>query len=276
MSQHRQGHVVVYGATASGVIAACAAADSGMRVTLVAGESPVGGMVAHGLSHTDIESPKTLGGLTQKFFREVGRQYGANHEIFNFEPHVAQLVFSRMLASFSVTQVAGIAAQCTRDGDGITSLKLLQGQEIPGDFFIDASYEGSLLALAKVRSVYGRESSSQYGETLAGQRPAVAKYYVPSVDAHGDLQPGCMNVFPDQGAADDRVMAFTYRLCVTDDPSNRMRFQKPERYQPENYQLLLSSLNRYRYKVPNVTLPNRKFDLNGGQHVMDTDFSGGN
>jgi hypothetical protein len=270
----RSTRLLVYGATPSGVMAACAGVRDGLDVVLVAGESPLGGMMTSGLSHSDVGDVSAIGGLAAGFFRAVGRHYGSNRPIYDFEPHVASGVFTSLLNSYRLDVRSGIVAGLTKSGVVVTSIRLLTGESIAADVFVDASYEGSLLRLADVATRYGRESRTAYDESAAGFGVVLTPYRVnPSEGSRLD-----QNVAPDPmqriGAADFKIPAYTFRLCVTDRDDNKVAYPRPANYDPARYRLLARSLPEVPYRPLMTPLPNRKFDLNGGG-FFSTDYIGG-
>ena len=256
--------VAVFGATPAGVTAAVAAARAGRRVVLLEPGRFVGGMVSGGLSNTDTgpRGPEVISGLTAEFFRRVRAlesSRGACIEncdtTFFFEPHVAERVFEDMLRDAGVqlqrfVRLLGVE----KTGATITRLSTSSGN-VEAAVFIDASYEGDLMALARVPYRIGREArlmaapgdaaglalQEDHAGAQAFQLPLgvhVDPYKTPGNPASGTLafvEPK-PNPAPQVGEADARVMAYTYRLCVTDDPSNRIPFARPDGYSPAVYE----------------------------------------
>lgn len=220
--------VIVYGGTPGGVMAAVAAARHGHTVALIDLNNHVGGMISGGLVNTDIGDRKTVGGLAKEFLERAVQHYadkfGPNSPQFaacknwrKFEPRVAELVFDQMLAEQPRVTVwkRHRYRSVTVEGGRITALVVddLAGKTtrtFTGDMFIDASYEGDLMAGAKVPYRVGRESTAEFGETLAG-----------------------ISVGPDKGKADQGVMAYNYRVTLTGVSTNRVLFPKPGNYDPE-------------------------------------------
>lgn len=264
--------VVVNEGTASGVMAAVAAARQGHSVLLLERHNHVGGMVSGGLTDTDFGNPVTVGGLAIEYFNRVLQYYtttygagSAQVKACKFgkraEPHVAELVMDQMLAEQKVTVIKGLRFNLqtpnaiTQDADGnittITVEDLLHGgtKTFAGKVFIDASYEGDLIAAAHVPYRYGREAISEYGEFLAGVRV-----------------PG-----PDFGTADNRIMSYNYRTCLTNVVSNRNLFPKPLNYDPTPYLGFAKGIRNGSYPYFNTLIsggtdPNGKFCTNGGDY----------
>lgn len=227
--------VVVYGGTPAGVMAAVAAARHGHSVALVDLNNHVGGMVSGGLVATDMGDRKTVGGLADEFFNRVVKyyteKYGADSRELKasrngatFEPHVAELVFDQMLREQPRIKVwkncryRAVLPEADRSvsGNRITALvadDVAAGtkRSFNGDLFIDASYEGDLMAGARVPYRIGREARSEFGENLAGVS---------------------MGPREQRGLGDHRTMAYNYRISITSDTANRVLFPKPEHYEP--------------------------------------------
>jgi hypothetical protein len=257
--------VVVFGATPAGITAAIAAARAGQRVRLLEPGDKVGGMVSGGLSNTDTgqRGAEFISGLTEDFFRRVRKiENGRGVCIktcegsYFFEPHVAERVFEEMIRDAGVELERSVRLlNVEKDGATITRLVTSRG-EIRAAVFIDASYEGDLMALARVRYRFGREPRRLAGATdrealalqedHAGVQPPqlplgvhVDPYRVPGNPASGTVafveqRP---EPIPEPGAGDARVMAYTYRLCVTDDPTNRIPFARPENYNAKDFEV---------------------------------------
>src|SRR4051812_10659847 len=158
--------VVVYGGTASGVIASIAAAREGATVLLVTPGRHLGGMVSGGLGWTDYGRVETVGGYTLEFYERVAKTYGKTGVEWHVEPHVAENVFGDMLreAKVRVVTEARLKEQggVRLDGPHVAAIVTEDGKEYAGKIFIDAGYEGDLMALAKVSWRAGREARGEY------------------------------------------------------------------------------------------------------------------
>ncbi|MCF7784702.1 MAG: FAD-dependent oxidoreductase [Prosthecobacter sp.] len=233
---HRE--VIVYGGTPAGIMAAIAAARQGHDVALVEMNAHVGGMVSGGLVATDMGDRATVGGLADDFFKRIVQyytdKYGADSKELKaarkgttFEPHVAELIFEQMLAGQPRIQVwkkhryhaTQIGADRSLAGNRVTALVVddlaaNKTRTFTGDVFIDASYEGDLMAGAKVPYRVGREGRSEYGEQLAG-----------------------VSMGPKEqiGMGDHRTQAYNYRVSITSNTANRVLFPKPEHYDPSPF-----------------------------------------
>jgi len=262
--------VVVFSATPGGISAAITAARAGRKVAILEPSQWVGGMMSGGLTKTDVgpRGTEIIGGFANEFFqrvRGVEAQRGAClapcNGLYDFEPQVAERVFEELLAEANVIVDRNIDLYDVRkEGPQITSL-VTSGGEVSADMFIDASYEGDLMAMAGVPYALGREprvkaTAPDDAAALALQEDhagigggSTAPYRVPQgtyVDPYivpGDPSTGTLPYIeprpeptPRAGAGDSRVMAYTYRLCVTDDPSNRTPFTPPADYDPTQYE----------------------------------------
>jgi hypothetical protein len=280
--------VIIYGATASGVIASVAAAQEGMHVALIGERHHVGGMVSGGLSNSDVEGQKDLiGGLARNFFVRAGRHY---HEpvAWAFEPHVAEHIFREMLSDTGVhTFFDARITEVHKNGSAIVSIRVAGGNEFAAKVFIDASYEGDLMELAGVPYRIGREAYSEYGESLAGRQDLLPGRHQFRFPVRANAEPGNgllpwvvaqRKVVP-TGSADGEFQSYCFRLCLTDLPASRLPIQKPAGYDPAEYELahryLQSahgqlSLSDFLGMVP---IPKHKADVNSTGPVS-TDLLG--
>jgi hypothetical protein len=239
----------IYGGSAGGVTAAVEAARLGHRVVLLEPGPHVGGMTASGLGYTDIGNKAAIGGLARGFYRAVGKAYGVE-EAWTFEPHVAQAVFQTWLKDAGVRVYRRqYLARIETQGLRIRDITTESGLTVRASMFIDATYEGDLLAEAGVGHRVGREDNSVYRETLNGAQISRAHqfdapidpYFVPKTPASG-LLPGIEVARPVVGRGDSCVQAYCFRMCLTDDPDNRLPFARPAGYQRSQYELLARQL----------------------------------
>src|SRR4051812_41877089 len=168
--------VLVYGGTAGGVITAVSAAREGLRVSLLEPGRHLGGMATGGLSRTDFGKKEVIGGYAEEFYFRLGAKYDmarfAQGLAWYYEPHIGEQVFAEMLREAGVEvlfnrrlrESNGVA----KLGDRVQSIVTEDGTTYRAKMFADCSYEGDLMAQAKVTYTWGREASSQYGEGLAG------------------------------------------------------------------------------------------------------------
>ncbi|EGD76082.1 hypothetical protein PTSG_00789 [Salpingoeca rosetta] len=291
VQQHQVVHadVAVYGSTPGGIMAAVAASRGGANVTLVSATTLIGGMCSSGLGKTDKGDPSVIGGLAHEFFGRVGARYNSTEPVYDFEPHVAEATFHDMLADANVTLVLNqhVTRLVKRDDDPtvIHALQFDQDLTVIAKRFIDASYEGDLLPLANVSFTIGREGQQQYNESLAGFRGRAMGHEfgvaVDPFDAHGNLLP-LVSPQPKEkvGDGDGRVQSYNFRLCVTQDKTNRVPFAKPPNYNASAWELarrLFTAAVPPASRLPSGNLgplPNGKFDMNNDGPIS-TDFIGG-
>ncbi len=278
--------VVVYGATAGGVMTSIAAAAEGAKVTLLATNRHVGGMVTGGLGRTDMDRQQHLiGGMAREFFQRLGRHYGEEISWF-FEPKVAERVLREWLAEKKVEVVYDRPLlRVRKEGSRIVEIATRDGNTYTGKVFVDGTYEGDLLKAAGIGYNVGREAQSKYGESFAGRqellpgshqlRVATSPYddagkLVPYVRPETDLVP--------VGEGDGRVMAYGYRLCLTNNPANRISIDKPKGYDPvrfglvRNYVKALGDQIQIRDFAGISKMPNNKTDLNAS--IVSTNLLG--
>ncbi len=270
--------VVVYGGTAAGVIAAVQAARLGKRVVLIVPGRHLGGMTSGGLGATDFKNPDAVGGTSREFYQRIKQYYtrpaawkherpedykSVRHDpksdaMWHFEPHVAERILGSLARAAGVrvvySQRLDLASGVKKNGSRIVSIRMESGHEFAGQMFIDATYEGDLLAKAGVRYHVGREANSVYGESLAGVQTKRVPYnghnffrpispYVAAGDPKSGLLFGVKAEPPgEERSGDRRVQAYCFRICVTEVPDNRVPFAKPEGYDPSRYELLLRYL----------------------------------
>lgn len=297
--QRHVADIVVYGGTTGGIFSAIVAARQGASVVVLEPGTHLGGMVTSGLGETDTGRKETIGGMAADFYRRVNEHY-ERPETWRFqrkedflaglrpqqrpgdgkwwivEPRVAAAVLQEMRDEAGVTVLTGHRlVDVARQGTRIVSVTCSNGAVVSGRVFIDATYEGDLMARAGVSYRVGRESSAEYGERFAGVVPR--KYSTRNqVDvnispyaADGRLVHGVQDVERgEDGAGDHKVQAYNYRLCLTMVPENRVSITRPERYNPAWYELYA----RYFAAKPGLELaniigrgrvPNGKTDLNG-------------
>ncbi len=275
--------VVVYGQTSAGVIAAVQADRMGKTVILVGPDKHLGGLSSGGLGMTDSGKKQAIGGLSRQFYERLGAHYGRDGAVWKFEPHAAEMAFEKLVAEHEITvhrnewldrtPSKGVAK---KDGR-IASITMLGGRRYRGRMFIDATYEGDLMAAAGLSYATGREANSQYMETLNGVAKRMSRYhqfakpvdaYVKPGDPSSGLLPGIHDGSPGkEGSADKRVQAYCFRMCLTDIPKNRVPFPKPDGYDAKRYELLLrivlAGANRHGAGYFTTSrMPNGKTDSN--------------
>jgi hypothetical protein len=284
--------LVVYGGTAGGVITAVAAAREGLRVALVEPGTHLGGMVSGGLGWTDYGRKEVIGGYSLEFFERVGARYGRPIE-WHFEPHVAEAVFNDMVRESSVrvflNQRLREKTGVWKEGARVTWIVMEDGTAYAARLFADASYEGDLMAQAGVSYTWGREGIAEYNESLAGVRDRTPLHQfraaVSPLDASGRLLPEIMPRSNDPvGAADKRVQAYNFRLCMTKAPENRVAWPRPAGYTPARFELLARYLPAFEKALGRPLaindvmkadiLQNGKTDTNNNG-AISTDYIGG-
>ena len=167
-SEPTRADVVVYGATPAGIAAAVAAERAGASVIVLEHGTRIGGMMASGLGHTDVGDNRTIGGFAAEVFHRISEKYGVDHT-FYFQPHVGAQVFDEILAATDIRLLTGHTIESvTKQGARLTAVECTDGSRFEARAFIDATYEGDLMALAGVRYIVGRESRDEYQESLAG------------------------------------------------------------------------------------------------------------
>lgn len=296
-AETRRAAVVIYGANSGGVMAAVAASREGKSTLIVEPGRHVGGMVSGGLGATDAGNRGAIGGYSREFFRRVREHYVSSYgpdspqvkdcsDGFRFEPRVAERILRRMLAEAKVEVVFGSGlVRVEKDGAKIASFTTTSGDTFVAPVFVDASYEGDLMARAGVKYAIGREGRDEYGESIAGvQARSPAHQWpvaVPALEGDGKPLP-TVQAGPagPAGSGDGKTQAYNYRLCMTDRADNRVPFPKPPGYDPARFELLA----RYLARKPDLKvgqlmhparLPNGKTDTNNNG-PFSTDHIGGN
>lgn len=311
--------MVVYGGTSGAVMAAVQAKKMGRSVVLVSPDKHLGGLSSGGLGFTDTGDKSVIGGLSREFYHRVWEHYqkpeawrwqkreeygnkgqgtpaidGAQRTQWIFEPHVAEEVFEGFVKEFALRVdrdewLDRSAAGLKKEGARIVSMRTLSGKVYEGRMFIDATYEGDLMAWAGVSYHVGREAKSVYGEEWNGVQTGVlhhrhhfgvlkegiSPYKIPG-DPKSGLLPGVSGEAPGEyGAGDKKVQAYCYRMCLTDVAENRIEFPKPEGYDAGDYELLLRVFQAgWRETFEKFDpIPNHKTDTNNHGPVS-TDYIG--
>lgn len=276
--------VVVYGGTPSGIAASVTAARSGASVVLVEPTRHVGGLNTSGLTTAEAEHMLawTLGGFAGEFYRLLGRHYGLPHDrpAYEFESGVAERTFLALLGEAGVTirygaHLAGAAVEDSR----ITRISLSDGSNLAGGVFIDASYEGDLMAAAGVSHTIGREGRDEFGESLGGVRFDTELHSADTTDAAGRLLPGIVDWgwWWQEGSAHPGVMCYNFRLIATRDPEHRVPFPEPRNYDASRFALLANWLRGPAGQDPGLRLGklvglyprrNGKIEMNNKQSAV--------
>lgn len=284
--QQVQSDICIYGATSAGICAAVQAAAMGKKVAILAFNKHIGGMTTSGLGATDVGNKHVIGGLAQKFYQEIGDWYGTEKEQWFFEPHVAFKIFSSWLQNKNIS----LFTECRLKGvekaaNKIISLQVEKGIIFKASVFIDATYEGDLMAKAGVSFAIGREGNEVYDELYNGIQYSAHHNFKMFVDPYrkaGDPSSGLLPFISDtpigtQGTADKLIQAYNFRLCLCSNKKNSVDFSKPDNYNPENYEILYRYIQAGIFDLFGLTrgLPNQKADHNNWG-AFNSDFIGGN
>jgi hypothetical protein len=315
----RKADIVVYGGTSAGIAAAIQASRMGKSVIVLEPGTHVGGLTTGGLSWTDIGNKAVIGGIAREFYQRIKKKYedpkiwtsetrdeyferrrgpNAKNEdaMWTFEPKVASEVYREMMAEAGVKVVTNArlnlaAGKGVVKQDGrIAAIVLEDGSKYEGRVFIDATYEGDLMAKAGVSYTIGRESNSKYDETWNGSQAAhvhghqfpdganVDPYVIPGKPESG-LLPIIDPTGPgEEGSGDNRIQAYCFRMCLTSDPKNQIAITKPDGYDEKDHELLLRFAETGKYHNPASKydpIPNLKTDTNN-HGAVSTDYMGAN
>lgn len=312
--------LVIYGGTAAAVTAAVQTRMMGKTVVIVSPDKHLGGLSSGGLGFTDTGNKAVIGGLAREFYHRVWKHYdrpaawkwekreeygnkgqgtpaidGENRTMWIFEPHVAERIFEEMIREFRIpvhrNEWLDRRNGVKKHGSRIVSITTLGGRTYSGRMFIDATYEGDLMASAGVDYHVGREAMSVYGEKWNGVQTGVlhhrhhfgvlqkriSPYVVPGDPSSGVL-PRISTAPPGEyGQADRKVQAYNFRVCLSDHPGNRVPFPRPAGYDPKEYELLIRIFDAgWRETFQKFDrIPNRKTDTNN-HGPMSTDNIGYN
>ncbi len=319
-SPELEAEIVVYGGTSAGVVAAVQAARQGNSVILVGPDRHLGGLTSGGLGYTDSGHTAVIGGLAREFYHRIWREYQSpltwkweprsafgnrgqgtvamdaeTRTMWTFEPHVAEKVFDEWVAAFPITVLRNEWLDRRRgvsvENGTIRSIRMLSGRVLRGRMFIDATYEGDLMAAAGVPYRVGREAVREFEEEWNGVQIGVLhhrhNFGVPGLRISPYREPGepssgllpLVSAVPpgEKGAADHRIQAYCFRMCLSNHPDNRVPFQAPPFYDRDQYALLdrifAAGWNETFHKFDRI--PNRKTDTNN-HGPFSTDFIGMN
>jgi len=290
--------VVIYGGTSSGVAAAVQATRMDKSVVLIEPGKHLGGLTSGGLGWTDSGNKAVIGGIAKEFYQRVKKHYdnpGAwkygkresydryrpkDDAMWTFEPHIADRIMNDLTREARVKVVLNEPLDRSRKGivlrDGrIKSIRLESGRMLGGKMFIDATYEGDLMALAAVTYTVGRESNHEHKETLNGIQKAKNTHlhrfvvdvdpYIKAGDPSSGVLPGVHGDDPgEDGSGDHRVQAYCFRMCMSNVTVNRLPFPKPDGYDEQRYELLLRNFEAGDLRLPLKPdmMPNGKTDTN--------------
>lgn len=240
----RHAELIVYAGTAAGVTAAVAATRHGVQVLVLEPGEHIGGMVSGGLGYTDVGDPRVTSGMAKEFSVAVAEYYDVpvDHYV-GPEPHVAEHIFHRWLSDSGVEVVQNAGLTDVECSAGQIAAVHAGERRYTAGVFVDASYEGDLLAMAGVPYSVGREDRSRYGESLAGRteihpgRHQFTPFVSPFRAGTNKLVPFVRDEpMTEVGAGDGGVMAYAFRVCLTRDPQ-RKPFEASDDYDPADWEL---------------------------------------
>jgi hypothetical protein len=309
--------VIIYGGTSAAIIAAVEVAKSGKTVLIVSPDQHLGGLTSGGLGFTDTGNKTVIGGLSREFYHKVWLHYkdtsawnwqsqsdfgnkgqgtvamdGEFRTMWLFEPHVAEKVFEDFVKENNINVLRGEwldrkKGVIKKKGE-IISFSTISGKVFKGKMFIDATYEGDLMAAAGISFHVGREGNVKYNESFNGVQTGVFQHdhhfksnispYKIKDDPTSGLLPYVSAEPPGEfGAADKKIQAYCFRMCMTNHEENKVPFPKPDNYDASNYELLLREFNTGRkdWFSKFDLLPNKKTDTNN-HGAFSSDFIGMN
>lgn len=299
--------VVVYGGTSAAIAAAVQAKRMGKSVLVISPDTHLGGLSSGGLGFTDTGKKEVIGGISREFYQKIYDHYqsgeawkwqerseygnkgqgtpaidGDARTMWIFEPHAAEKVFEdfvkehdlEVLRDEWLDRESGV----TMENNRIVAIRTLSGKEFKGKMFVDATYEGDLMAAAGVSYHVGREANSVYDEEWNGVQTGVFHhrhhfkvldkpidpYWIPG-DPSSGLLPRISGEDPGvKGEGDNKVQAYCFRTCMSNHPDNRVPFPRPDNYDSTQYELLVrifdAGWDEWFQKFD--IIPNRKTDTN--------------
>jgi hypothetical protein len=299
--------IIIYGGTSAAVTAAVQAKKMGKSVIIVSPDIHLGGLSSGGLGWSDTGKKEVIGGLSREFYQRVYEKYqkedawkwedksdfgnvgqgtpaldGEFRTMWIFEPHVAEAVYDEWIDELGIEVLrdewldreSGVTVEAGK----ITAIRTLSGKEFKGKMFIDATYEGDMMAAAGVSYHVGREANAVYGEEWNGIQTGVYHhrhhfkvldhpidpYWIPG-DPSSGLLPRISGEHPGvKGEGDDKVQAYCFRMCMSNHPDNRIPFPRPANYDSTQYELLVrifdAGWDEWFGKFDMI--PNRKTDTN--------------
>lgn len=304
ISQTVSADVVIYGGTSAAVTAAVQVAKMGKKVLVVSPDKHLGGLSASGLGWTDTGDKSVIGGLARNFYHRLYMHYqkeeswkwqekseygnvgqgnvaidGNNRTMWIFEPHAAEMAFDQLIEENDIPlyreewldRDGGVSMK----GTAIKSIRTLSGKVFKGRVFIDATYEGDLMAEAGVSYFVGREGCDVYGEKWNGVQTGVlhhahhfknniSPYIIPGDPGSGVL-PRISTEDPGEYCeGDSRIQAYCFRMCLTKVPENRVEITRPDDYDSTQYELLARIFDAGWRDLFNKfdPIPNHKTDVN--------------
>ncbi|MFK5973319.1 MAG: FAD-dependent oxidoreductase [Flavobacteriaceae bacterium] len=334
--QSKKYDIIIYGGTSAGIAAAIQSSRMGKSVVLIEPTNRIGGLTTGGLGQTDIGNKQAIGGISREFYENIKTYYDDSdnwkwqksseyldggqtrtkeeeNSMWTFEPSAALSVYEDMIAHENISLVYNERLNrqngVKKTNGKIRSIEMEGGKVFSGEMFIDATYEGDLMAAAGVSYTYGRESNDQYGETLNGVQANIKNTsllgtvsrngynhnfvsrvdpYIKKGDSKSGLLPNIVEKPGLEGSGDKKIQAYCFRMCLTDQPENRIPFNKPDGYNEIDFELLIRNYearkgaikDMYSYGnslMPwiNSPMPNRKTDTNN-KFGFSTDYIGKN
>jgi len=304
VSQTIAADVVIYGGTSAAVTAAVQVANMGKKVVVVSPDKHLGGLSASGLGWTDTGDKSVIGGLARNFYHRLYLHYqkeeswqwqerseygnkgqgnraidGDNRTMWIFEPHAAEMVYDQLIEENDIPlyreewldRDGGVSMK----GTAIKSIQTLSGKVFKGKVFLDATYEGDLMAAAGVSYHVGREGCDVYGEKWNGVQTGVlhhghhfktdiSPYLIPG-DPGSDVLPRISTENPGEYCeGDSKIQAYCFRMCLTKVPENRVEITRPQDYDSTQYELLVRIFDAGWMELFNKfdPIPNHKTDVN--------------
>jgi hypothetical protein len=307
--------VVIYGGTSGGITSAIQTARMGKTAILIEPTKFLGGLTTGGLGATDIGNKKAINGLSREFYAKVFQYYsepskwkqqtrdayfaakphgntGGEDTMWTFEPHAATEIYDAMLKEVAdkvnvvFSERLDLNKGVVKEGNRITQIRMESGRIFSALMFIDATYEGDLMAKTGVSYAVGREANAMYGEQINGVQTvrSVSHQFTQKVDPYvkpGDPNSGLLpGIEKDPGVeftGDRKVQAYNFRMCTTDVPENKLEWVKPANYDERWFELALRNVEAgdLRISWAPSPMPNRKTDTNNN-FAISTDFIGQN
>lgn len=314
----RTADVIIYGGTSAAITAAVQVKKMGKSVIIVSPDSHLGGLSSGGLGFTDTGNKEVIGGLSREFYQRLYAHYqdpeawnwqkkeeygnkgqgtpaidGANRTMWIFEPHAAEKVFEDFVKEYKLAVFRNEWLDRSSNGivktnGSIRSIKTLSGNVYKGKMFIDATYEGDLMALAGVSYHVGREANSVYNEKWNGVQAGIfhhGHHFKSKISPYkivGDTSSGLLPEISSEklgsnGTGDNKIQAYCFRMCLSNHPENRISFPKPVGYDAARYELVARVFDAgWRELFDKYdAIPNRKTDTNN-HGPFSTDFIGKN
>ena len=296
--------IIVYGGTSAAVTVAVESARMGRSVILVSPDKHLGGLSSSGLGFTDTGNKEVIGGLARQFYQLIYNHYdnpeswkwqkkseygnkgqgnaaidGEKRTMWIFEPHAAEEAFEKMISGSKIKvfrdEWLDRETGVTKKNGAIVSIRTFSGRIFSGKVFIDATYEGDLIAAAGVKYTVGREAGSVYNEKWNGVQAGVfhhGHYFKDKIDPYkipgnrtSGILPRISSETPgENGTGDKKIQAYCFRLCLTQNPENKLPITKPEGYDSTQYEILarLSESRWNEFFGKYDPIPNLKTDVN--------------